>query len=104
MSKYEDLVKQREALDRQIKEMQHRDKTEAIEKIKSLIQLHNITAAEVFTRNMGSGQSYRKVPPKYRNPQTDELWTGRGKAPLWIAGKDRELFLIKEPLQNPCNI
>ena len=44
----------------------------------------------------------RTVPPKYKNPQTGATWTGRGKAPRWIAdaeaeGKSREQFLIQAP-------
>ncbi len=41
----------------------------------------------------------RTVPAKYRNPETSETWTGRGKAPRWITnaeaeGKSRDQFLI----------
>lgn len=35
-------------------------------------------------------------PPKYRDPQTGKTWSGRGRIPKWIEGKDRENFLIKE--------
>lgn len=43
----------------------------------------------------------RKVPPKYRNPETGDTWTGRGKAPRWVtaaeaAGKGRDEFLIQK--------
>ena len=43
----------------------------------------------------------RSVPPKYRHPETGETWTGRGKAPRWIAaaeeaGLKREEYLIPE--------
>ncbi|KAA0911878.1 H-NS family nucleoid-associated regulatory protein [Pusillimonas sp. ANT_WB101] len=42
----------------------------------------------------------RTVPPKYRNPETGDTWTGRGKAPRWISaaeseGKSRDQFLIQ---------
>ncbi|WP_313624475.1 H-NS histone family protein [Achromobacter sp.] len=45
--------------------------------------------------------SKRAVAPKYRHPQTGETWSGRGKAPRWLAaeeasGATRESFLIKE--------
>ncbi|WP_321947866.1 H-NS family nucleoid-associated regulatory protein [Paraburkholderia sp. J10-1] len=34
-------------------------------------------------------------PPMYRNPKTNETWSGRGRAPAWLAGsKDRSKFLI----------
>lgn len=35
-----------------------------------------------------------KVAPKYRNPETGDTWTGRGREPSWIKGKDREEFLV----------
>lgn len=42
----------------------------------------------------------RPVAPKYRHPQSGETWSGRGKAPRWLAaaeaaGESRESFLIK---------
>lgn len=34
-------------------------------------------------------------PPKFRNPRNPEqTWTGRGKAPTWMTGIDRESCLI----------
>ncbi|KAG1425937.1 hypothetical protein G6F57_023351 [Rhizopus arrhizus] len=43
----------------------------------------------------------RAGAPKYRHPQTGETWSGRGKAPRWLAaeeaaGATRDSFLIKE--------
>jgi len=42
----------------------------------------------------------RQVAPKYRHPETGDTWTGRGKAPRWLAaaeakGETRDSFLIK---------
>lgn len=46
-----------------------------------------------------SSQAVHRVrgpqPPMYRDPETGATWTGRGRAPGWIAGaKDRARFLI----------
>ncbi|WP_080433623.1 H-NS family nucleoid-associated regulatory protein [Burkholderia ubonensis] len=38
-------------------------------------------------------------PPKYRNPITGETWSGRGRAPKWLVGRDRNDFLITGPTQ-----
>jgi len=40
-----------------------------------------------------------EVKPKYRNPETGDTWSGRGKAPRWLtsaeaAGTARDTFLI----------
>jgi DNA-binding protein H-NS len=35
--------------------------------------------------------------PKYRDPRTGATWSGRGRAPVWLAGaKDRTAFLIAD--------
>ncbi|WP_175837002.1 H-NS family nucleoid-associated regulatory protein [Burkholderia anthina] len=36
----------------------------------------------------------RTVAPRYWNPQTGQTWSGRGRTPHWIAGKDREQYRI----------
>jgi DNA-binding protein H-NS len=36
-----------------------------------------------------------KLPPKYRNPETRETWSGHARPPAWIKdAKDRSVFLI----------
>nr|WP_279636670.1 H-NS histone family protein [Paraburkholderia aromaticivorans] len=35
--------------------------------------------------------------PKYRDPSSGATWSGRGRAPGWLAGKDRTAFEIASP-------
>lgn len=42
----------------------------------------------------------RKLAPKYRNPQTGDTWTGRGRSPVWLTtlegtGRSRDEFLVE---------
>lgn len=37
----------------------------------------------------------RPVLAKYRDPASGKTWSGRGRQPEWINGKDREKLLIK---------
>jgi DNA-binding protein H-NS len=44
-------------------------------------------------------REYPRVLPKYRNPQTSETWSGRGKLPRWLvaamkSGRKMEEFRI----------
>jgi len=44
---------------------------------------------------------YPRVLPKYRNPQTSETWSGRGKRPRWLvaamkSGRKIEEFQISD--------
>ena len=96
MSSYKDLLKQREELEKQIQDARKRELAEAVSKVRALVDEYGLTAAVVFpparsTRTSGAGS---KVPPKYKNPETGETWTGRGKAPKWIQDQDRSKFEI----------
>ena len=96
MSSYKDLLAQREQLDKQIKEVIAREKADGIAKAKLIIEQYGLSASDLFTRKAGAKGTGTggKVAPKYRNPSTSETWTGRGKAPKWIEGKDRSGYLI----------
>lgn len=97
MSTYKDLLKQREELEKKIQEARQRELTEAVRKVRALIEEHGLTAADVFAparSARSSGSAGSKVAPKYKNPQTGETWTGRGKAPKWIQDQERSQFEI----------
>ena len=36
-----------------------------------------------------------KVAAKFRNPESGQTWSGRGREPAWIKGKNREEFKIQ---------
>jgi DNA-binding protein H-NS len=49
------------------------------------------------TKKVANAGNYVRGPqaPQYRDPKTGATWSGRGRAPAWIAGtKDRTKFLI----------
>ena len=94
MSSYKDLLAQREQLDKQIKEAIAREKIDGITKAKLIIEQYNLSASDLFSRKAGGKSTGNKVAPKYLNPVNGETWTGRGKAPKWIEGRDRSHFLI----------
>lgn len=95
MPSYKDLLQQRQALDQQITQARKQEMSGAIAQVRALITEFDLTAQDVFPSGRGrSASSGTKVAPKYRNPATGQTWTGRGKAPLWIANEDREKFLI----------
>jgi DNA-binding protein H-NS len=94
MPSYQELLAQREQLDKQIKEAVQREKADGIAKAKAIIEQYKLTAADIFARKGMAGSPGGKVAAKYRNPATGETWTGRGKAPKWIEGQDRSRFTI----------
>ena len=92
MTSYTDLLAKKAALDAQIATAQAEAKAKAVIEARALIQEHGLTAADVFP---APGKAKVSVGvAKYRDPATGVTWTGRGKPPNWINGKDRAPFLI----------
>ena len=94
----EELTAEREKLDAEIKEKQDAEKASVIAQIKQVAETYGVTADELVEA-MGGLKSKRKgvkAKPKYRDPATGVIWSGRGKEPAWIKGKKREDFLIAE--------
>ena len=95
MASYQELLAQKEALEKQIIEAKAREKSEGVAKAKAIIEQYGLSASDLFTRKAsGAGSRGGKVAAKYRNSATGETWTGRGKAPKWIQGQDRNKYAI----------
>lgn len=95
MKTYKEIQAEIKELQAKAEKARQAELAHAIAEIKAKIQEYEITEEDLFS----SGKRARKgaaatVAPKYRNPQTGETWTGRGKPPKWIAGKDRAEYLI----------
>ncbi len=81
-----DLISQREALDRQIRDAQTSEKSEAIARVRKLMIEHGLTAADLVAPPKKNGvRSGSKVAPKYRDPISGQTWTGRGLKPKWLS-------------------
>ncbi|WP_114809458.1 H-NS family nucleoid-associated regulatory protein [Paraburkholderia kururiensis] len=98
MSSYKELLAQREKLEKQIEEAKAREYAEVLNEIKQKMADYGITLAELGggrgKQGKAASRSRASVAPKYRDPESGSTWSGRGKPPRWIAGKDREKFLI----------
>ncbi len=67
----------------------------AIQKIKELMQLHGVSVSDIaYGGRAKSTKAKSTVAPQFKNPETGETWTGRGRAPLWLEGKDKEAYRI----------
>jgi len=96
MASYKQLTAQLEKLHKEVAVAREREVAQAIAEIKQKVAEYDLTAEELgFT---SPAKPKRKAAPagvaKYRNPKTGETWSGRGRSPAWLAGKNRERFLI----------
>ncbi len=99
MSSYQELISQREKLDQQIETAKAAEFDAAVNDIKRKMQVYGITFSDlgVQFKEKPKSRPRVRVEPKYYNPANpSEKWSGRGKEPKWIAGKDRTLFLIRK--------
>jgi DNA-binding protein H-NS len=95
MTTLSELLKQQEMLKGEIERARLQENTEVIAKVRELVQVHGLSESDVFpTGGRRRGVRLGKVAPKYRDPISGKTWTGRGKAPKWLEGKDRCQFSI----------
>lgn len=99
MDSLEQLLKKQQELAAQIDAARHKQKKEGMDQILALVEKYQLAPKDVVSaitkKSVASGKKRGHVAPKYRNPATGATWTGRGKPPAWIAGKNRDTFLIR---------
>jgi len=92
----EALQARREELEEKILAKRETEKRAVINQIVDLVNTHGIPVHELVDA-LGGLPIRRKLGPavqKFQDPETGLTWSGRGKEPLWLRGKDRMLFLI----------
>lgn len=96
MTDLQDLMAQRDALDKKITEIRQQERSAALKQALALIADYGLSQQDLFgaARSAQKATPASKVPAKYRDPETGKEWSGRGIAPKWLQGKDREQFLI----------
>jgi DNA-binding protein H-NS len=94
----EDLQRQQDEIQRKILEKQQAEKRAVIEQIVSVVHSYDIPIDELVDALGGLKikRKGQKAIQKYRDPASGATWSGRGKEPVWIRGKDREQFLIAD--------
>lgn len=94
MSTYQKLLTQREAIEAQISALKASARTIALAEIKRMVGEFDITSQEIC----GTTRVHKRQrpPEKYRDPESGATWSGRGRPPSWIEGKDRTQFQISE--------
>lgn len=99
MPTYKELVQQIEKLQKQAEDARKKELNEVITDLKAKIKQYGLTASDLGLGRGKASAGKSNVKPKYRDPKTGATWSGRGRAPKWLAeaeaaGKKRESFLI----------
>jgi DNA-binding protein H-NS len=99
MSQYSELKAQIAKLQAQADEARRQEVVNVIAEIKQRIAEFGLSAHDLgFAEAARRGRPPKKapLPPKYQDPKSGATWSGRGKPPKWIAGKNRERFVIAQ--------
>ena len=95
MPSYKELLAQKQKLEEQLEAVRLKELEQVVAQVKQIIADYGLTAEDIGLASKGKAKGRRAaVAPKYQDPKTGATWTGRGRAPAWIAGKNYERFLI----------
>jgi DNA-binding protein H-NS len=97
MSQYADLKVQIARLQAQADEARRTEVGNVVADIRQKIAEYGLTAQDLgFAVAAKRGRPPKKapLPARYQDPKSGNTWSGRGKPPKWIAGKNRDRFLI----------
>ncbi len=107
MATLQELVAQKEQLEREIESTRKSERDTAIAQVRSLMSEYGLSMSDLGpksapakngTRKTGASKG-SKVPPKYRDTGTGDTWSGRGLQPKWLkaalqSGKKLQDFAI----------
>jgi DNA-binding protein H-NS len=98
MATYKELKAQAEALLQQAEAARRAEIAAVVAEIQARMKEFGITLADL-KGGAKKAKARGAVAAKYRNPATGESWSGRGRAPRWLAdalakGRTKDEFLV----------
>ncbi|THJ46794.1 H-NS histone family protein [Burkholderia sp. LS-044] len=87
------LLAQLSALEARIAVRRAAIRNDVVEQIVKLMREYEITAREVEI--LLSVEQRKRIPPRFWDPDTGATWSGRGKRPRWMQGRNPEEFRLQ---------
>lgn len=86
MASLNELLAQREALEKEIENTRRQARSEAVAKVRALMAEHGLTLTDLSAKSTSKAASRPggKAPIKYRDAATGDTWSGRGLQPRWL--------------------
>ncbi|VWC48415.1 regulatory protein [Burkholderia lata] len=85
MNKFASFMQKKRELEAQIANDRALVRDEILIEVMTAIDEFHFDRDELFP----NGKS-RKLKPRYFDPESGAIWSGRGREPLWLRGKDRK--------------
>lgn len=93
MSTFKDIQSQIAVLQQQAEEARNIEISQAVAQIRQLMEDYGITVDDLSSARKKNVKKPTGTA-KYRDPQTGQEWTGRGRMPNWLAGKNKDQYLV----------
>ncbi|KVT10860.1 hypothetical protein WT24_13540 [Burkholderia sp. MSMB1078WGS] len=93
MKAYQEYKKYVESVEKAIEQERLRIASSVLQQVRECVAEFNFKPEDVFSIR-------QKRSPKYYDPETGRTWSGVGREPLWMRGKDRRIFELKQSI-NP---
>ncbi|PJO61438.1 H-NS histone family protein [Burkholderia pseudomallei] len=101
-NRYLDLMKRHRALQEEIAAVRRHDTREIVTCIVQMMMyeicLDDISDALPRQQRLGLR---RRRTPKYMDPESGRTWSGYGRPPRWMAGRDPAEFLLPAASEQP---
>jgi DNA-binding protein H-NS len=95
MASYKELQAQIAELQIKAEEARINEIQEALKRIKELMDQYGISAAEVLGQKRGNKKNFEKKKIAAQFQDGDKTWSGRGREPNWLKGKEKEKFRVR---------
>ena len=92
-------------LEKEASEAQAREADEARKQIAAIMKetgltLQDLLPTPIDKKKLLAPRDLKKEkqtrPAKYKDPETNKTWSGAGRCPRWLEGKDREEYRIRD--------
>lgn len=95
MATYQEIQEQIATLTEQAKEQRQKEMAGAIQQIKSLMSEYDISVDDFVNAKKGQAKNKSKNGKvAFKDPESGNTWSGRGRKPNWLSGKDVEQFRV----------
>lgn len=97
MSTYQDYQKQIAELKAKAEEARRAEVAQARAQIHEIMSEYGLSLADIDGMKQSAPKAPRKpVEIKYKDEATGQTWTGRGRVPKWLEGKDKNQYLVRK--------
>jgi len=97
MPTYQDYQKQIAELQTLAEQARQAEIAEAKARIRELMVANGLTAEDLQeSKRAAAVKKKGSVEAKYKDPESGQTWSGRGRAPRWLDGKNKEEFRIQD--------